>query len=361
MGGKVSSALLGVLIVLLLAYMLWEGAKTAIDRRLAAEGDLDPEVPASRLRTVLPLLRALIAITIGVMATMSVLAALGVDILPLLAGASVVGVALGFGSQTLVRDIVSGAFFLMDDAFRLGEYIEVGSANDSTALALTNVEAGALFANNVVLGGANQAGSISVTGAASFSGMGNAGTLTLQAGNVSSTTGLISVGNTITAPGNVTLTTANGSIAFTQANTAIGVQSGAGKTISLSAANGAVTSANGSDVVDANAGVNGSVIISAKSGIGATGNAIVVDTGNVTATNTTSGEVVIISANALPSAGFAPNEIKYGPEAICSRSAAPRRCPGLRTRCPRPVPSAVTFPPAVRSPGVRRTTKYRLR
>ena len=69
----------------------------------------------------------LILITIVVMATMSFLAALGVDILPLLAGASVVGVAIGFGSQTLVRDIVSGAFFLMDDAFRLGEYIEVGS------------------------------------------------------------------------------------------------------------------------------------------------------------------------------------------------------------------------------------------
>ena len=46
----------------------------------------------------------------------------------LLAGAGVVGVAVGFGSQTLVRDIVSGAFFLMDDAFRLGEYIEVGQA-----------------------------------------------------------------------------------------------------------------------------------------------------------------------------------------------------------------------------------------
>jgi small-conductance mechanosensitive channel len=128
MGGKVSSAVLGVCIVLLLAYMIWEAAKTAIDRRLEAEGELDPEAPASRLRTVLPLLRALIAITVFVMATLSVLAALGVDILPLIAGASVVGVAIGFGSQTLVRDIVSGAFFLMDDAFRLGEYIEVGSA-----------------------------------------------------------------------------------------------------------------------------------------------------------------------------------------------------------------------------------------
>ena len=128
MGGKISSSLLGICIVLLLSYMVWEAAKTAIDRRLEAEGELDRETPASRLRTVLPLLRALILVTIFVMATMSVLAALGVDILPLLAGASVIGVAIGFGSQTLVRDIVSGAFFLMDDAFRLGEYIEVGDA-----------------------------------------------------------------------------------------------------------------------------------------------------------------------------------------------------------------------------------------
>ena len=127
MGGKISSSLFGICIVLLLSYLLWELAKTAIDRRLAAEGEQGPDVPASRMKTLLPLLRMLILITIVVMATMSFLAALGVDILPLLAGASVVGVAIGFGSQTLVRDIVSGAFFLMDDAFRLGEYIEVGT------------------------------------------------------------------------------------------------------------------------------------------------------------------------------------------------------------------------------------------
>ena len=127
MGGKISSSLFGVGIVLLLAYLLWEIAKTAIDRRMEAEGKKGPDVPASRLQTLLPLFRALVLVTIVVMATMSFLAALGVDILPLLAGASVVGVAIGFGSQTLVRDIVSGAFFLMDDAFRLGEYIEVGA------------------------------------------------------------------------------------------------------------------------------------------------------------------------------------------------------------------------------------------
>jgi small-conductance mechanosensitive channel len=134
LGGRVASALLGISITLLLAWILWELARTAIDRRLQAEagpsgtqGEEGGEA-ASRLRTLLPLFRMLLLASILVMATLSVLAALGVNILPLLAGAGVIGVAIGFGSQTLVRDVVSGAFFLADDAFRLGEYIEAGDS-----------------------------------------------------------------------------------------------------------------------------------------------------------------------------------------------------------------------------------------
>jgi small-conductance mechanosensitive channel len=128
LGGDIASSVLGIGIVVLATYLAWQIATTAIDNRMRAEGTVSTDAPSSRLRTVLPILRATILVTIAVMATMSILAAMGVDILPLLAGASIVGVAIGFGSQTLVRDIVSGAFFLMDDAFRLGEYIEVGSA-----------------------------------------------------------------------------------------------------------------------------------------------------------------------------------------------------------------------------------------
>ena len=54
------------------------------------------------------------------------LSSMGINITPLLAGAGVVGLAVGFGAQALVRDIVSGVFFLIDDAFRVGEYIEMG-------------------------------------------------------------------------------------------------------------------------------------------------------------------------------------------------------------------------------------------
>ena len=55
-----------------------------------------------------------------------VLLELGINVSPLFAGAGVVGLAVGFGAQTLVRDIFSGAFFLIDDAFRKGEYIDIG-------------------------------------------------------------------------------------------------------------------------------------------------------------------------------------------------------------------------------------------
>jgi small-conductance mechanosensitive channel len=135
-GARLAGVLINVALTLLVAYLVWQFAKTAIDRRL--EREVGPQAVsdlgeaggtgASRLRTLLPLARGTIFAVVCVMSAMTVLAALGVNIGPLLAGAGVVGLAVGFGSQTLVRDIISGAFYLMDDAFRLGEYINVGEA-----------------------------------------------------------------------------------------------------------------------------------------------------------------------------------------------------------------------------------------
>jgi small-conductance mechanosensitive channel len=136
LGQRISGALLGILVILLLSYMLWQFARTAIERTLHREGGLPAQLTddeavstvATRLGTILPVVRVTLQVTILVVATLSILAALGIDIVPLLAGASIVGVAIGFGSQSLVRDIVSGIFFLADDAFRVGEYIEVGES-----------------------------------------------------------------------------------------------------------------------------------------------------------------------------------------------------------------------------------------
>jgi len=63
--------------------------------------------------------------TIIVIAALLALGHLGMNITALLAGAGVIGLAIGFGAQSLVRDIVAGVFFLLDDAFRVGEYVEI--------------------------------------------------------------------------------------------------------------------------------------------------------------------------------------------------------------------------------------------
>ena len=136
LGERLAGELLGIAIVLLLAYLLSALGGTALERLTeqegglpaGANGDEGSTVVATRLATLLPLIRGTLHGTVIVMTVLGVLSALGINILPLLAGASVVGVAIAFGAQTLVRDIVSGAFFLADDAFRVGEYIEVGES-----------------------------------------------------------------------------------------------------------------------------------------------------------------------------------------------------------------------------------------
>jgi len=76
------------------------------------------------LRNFLMVLFAAIAIMMG-------LSSIGIEIGPLIAGAGVVGVAIGFGAQSVVKDIISGMFYLLDDAFRVGEYIQSGSYRGS--------------------------------------------------------------------------------------------------------------------------------------------------------------------------------------------------------------------------------------
>ena len=122
---------------LFIAFVLWELFKYATDpyterkhkdaAAAIADGDA-AATPASRISTMMPLLRRTVAVLIGLVALMIALESFGINITPLIAGASVFGIAISFGSQTLVRDIVSGIFYLSDDAFRVGEYIDCGRA-----------------------------------------------------------------------------------------------------------------------------------------------------------------------------------------------------------------------------------------
>jgi small-conductance mechanosensitive channel len=143
LSAAIAAVFLQLTVVMLVAYSSWQLVRIVIDQKIAEEDaqllaqgidTSESEVGGSglsRMRTLLPLFKRSLQVSIFVIAAMIVLAALGVDIAPLLAGAGVLGLAVGFGSQALVRDIVSGAFFLLDDAFRIGEYIDVGSVKGS--------------------------------------------------------------------------------------------------------------------------------------------------------------------------------------------------------------------------------------
>jgi small-conductance mechanosensitive channel len=130
-GIRILRGVLSVTVIALAADLAWFVLKAMIERRLAeaqgsGPGGADPG-QTTRIRTVLPILRNVAFVTLAVMAVLMALSALGVDIAPMVAGAGVVGIAVGFGAQTLVKDIVSGVFFLFDDAFRVGEYIQSGN------------------------------------------------------------------------------------------------------------------------------------------------------------------------------------------------------------------------------------------
>ncbi len=133
-GEDIAGALFDIVITLILASAAWGILKTAVQYAVpAGDGDGEAETDKiggggkSRLETLIPLLGHFLLGVIIVVAGMTVLSELGVDIGPLIAGAGIVGIAIGFGAQTLVKDVISGVFFLFDDAFRVGEYVNVGS------------------------------------------------------------------------------------------------------------------------------------------------------------------------------------------------------------------------------------------
>ena len=132
--------LLGVATLALLTHVVWISIRTGIDQRLSRirpRGPHDEPDEHSRLLTLLPLLRVTAAVLLVVMLVVSSLWALGIEITPVLAGAGVVGLAIGFGAQALVRDVISGVFYLAEDAFRIGEYIEAGGNTKGTVERIT--------------------------------------------------------------------------------------------------------------------------------------------------------------------------------------------------------------------------------
>src|SRR6516225_2010733 len=129
--GRIADGVLSAVVIVLIADFLWQATKTAIDRKLAEVADTgqpntDEARRRARLRTLLPIFRNILFVVVVAVGAMMALSALGVQIGPLVAGAGIIGIAIGFGAQTFARDVIAGMFYLMDDAFRVGEYIQAG-------------------------------------------------------------------------------------------------------------------------------------------------------------------------------------------------------------------------------------------
>lgn len=127
-GRRFSSAAFGLAIIAALSVVAWEATNAAVER-LFARAESGPQAVARdrRLRTLQPLVRTTANITLAAIIVMVVLAELGVNIGPLIAGAGVVGIAVGFGAQKLVQDVITGVFILMEDTIAVGDVVDVGS------------------------------------------------------------------------------------------------------------------------------------------------------------------------------------------------------------------------------------------
>ncbi|OZI38272.1 hypothetical protein CAL29_08100 [Bordetella genomosp. 10] len=131
LGRSIASALSTIVASIVIAILVWEAVHYAIEQRLRRWKDQGDVLRAARLRTLLPMLRTLLMIAVILVVGLTALNEIGINTTPLLAGASIIGVAVGFGSQKLVQDFITGIFLLMENAMQVGDWVTVAGVSGS--------------------------------------------------------------------------------------------------------------------------------------------------------------------------------------------------------------------------------------
>ena len=126
LGQRIFMTLVTIALVVFAAALLSEFVIAFVERQLE-KSDHKTAAAKAREKTLLPLFRMATLVVITIVATMIVLSELGLNIAPLIAGAGVVGLAFGFGAQTLVKDVITGVFILMEDQIAVGDVVQIGS------------------------------------------------------------------------------------------------------------------------------------------------------------------------------------------------------------------------------------------
>ena len=128
-GGQIGSRLLSAGVTIGIAFFaaaaIWEASNALLDRQLAMLTRDGHFARAARLRTFQPMLRTALLCLIVVVVALTALSEIGVNVAPLLAGAGIVGIAIGFGSQKLVQDVITGLFLLLENVVQVGDAVTV--------------------------------------------------------------------------------------------------------------------------------------------------------------------------------------------------------------------------------------------
>ncbi|ARD61777.1 mechanosensitive channel protein [Kosakonia radicincitans DSM 16656] len=124
-GEKTVDILIRIALILFFSAVGWTLLASLIENRLASDIHGRP-LPSARTRTLLTLFRNALAVVISTITVMIVLSEIGVNIAPLLAGAGALGLAISFGSQTLVKDIITGIFIQFENGMNTGDLVTIG-------------------------------------------------------------------------------------------------------------------------------------------------------------------------------------------------------------------------------------------
>ncbi|SHN81736.1 mechanosensitive ion channel domain-containing protein [Bradyrhizobium erythrophlei] len=124
-GGRLLSAFATVAVAALVAAAIWEISNALLDRQINTLSREGHYARAARLRTFQPMLRTALLCLIVVVVGLTALSEIGVNVAPLLAGAGIVGIAIGFGSQKLVQDLITGLFLLLENGVQVGDDVSV--------------------------------------------------------------------------------------------------------------------------------------------------------------------------------------------------------------------------------------------
>ena len=137
-GRVISDSLSSIGLILLVTWLLWVVLDTAIQEALKPPlNKRSARQPSTRIKTILPMLRNAIKIILVVICSITTMANLGINVAPLLAGAGVVGLAIGFGSQQLVQDVITGLFIIIEDTISIGDWVVLDSGHSGTVESLT--------------------------------------------------------------------------------------------------------------------------------------------------------------------------------------------------------------------------------